>query len=251
MVQFDALRALAILCIIIIHVFSINKAAVVGEIIPFPSYKYIYTQFLGLWFKMGVGIFLMLSGALSLGRNWEIKDFLARRIPRIVLPFLFWGITLSLFMIGCSYVFNFNVIPSYDLKSVLLFIYNSFMAKSVGFDPYWFFWMILETYLIMPIFNKWALHADLKEIEYFLAIWLVTCLFDFTLFISFPIKLTYFTSPIGLVVLGYYLRHTKRKILNNPYFGMVLVAVSCILMSLISFYYSTERSFYVFDRYFP
>lgn len=33
----------------------------------------------------------MLSGALSLGRGWKIKDFLKKRLPRIAIPFTFWG----------------------------------------------------------------------------------------------------------------------------------------------------------------
>ena len=123
------------------------------------------------------------------------------------------------------------------------------MAKSIGFAPYWFFWMILGTYLIMPIFNKWILHSDLKELEYFLVIWLVTCLFTFTLKSDFPVKLTYFTSPIGLVVLGYYLRYTERRILNKPYFDIFLIVGSASLMLLFSYLFSTSTSFYNFDRY--
>ena len=246
---FDALRALAIFSVIVVHIFALNYKLVLGEIVPFPSYKYIYTQISGIWFRIGVDLFLMLSGALSLGRNWEIKDFLGKRIPRIVLPFLFWGITLSLFIVVYSYYSNLNFIPSYDVMSILIFVFNSLRANVGVFSAYWFFWMILGTYLIMPIFNKWLLHADLKEAEYFLVIWLITCLFDFTLSADFPIKLNYFVSPIGLVVLGYYLRHTERKLLNNPYFAILLIAIPCISMSLISLHYSSVNSMYLFNRY--
>jgi surface polysaccharide O-acyltransferase-like enzyme len=124
-----------------------------------------------------------------------------------------------------------------------------FMAKSPGFSPYWFFWMILGTYLIMPIFNKWLLHSDLKEAEYFLAIWLVTCLFDFTINVDFPIKLSYFTSPIGLVVLGYYLRHTERNPLNNPYFALFLILISAFATIANVTMYSTASEFHTVNRY--
>ena len=240
---FDALRALAIICVIVIHAFARNYSIIIAEIDPYPTYKYIYTQIMANWFRIGVDLFLMLSGALSLGRNWEIKDFLGKRIPRIVSPFLFWGTILSLVMIAVSYFFNFGFIQNYDLMSILNYIYNSFLANNKGFTPYWFFWMILGTYLIMPIFNKWLLHADLKEAEYFLIFWLITCLFDHTLHMQFPIKLTYFTSPIGLVVLGYYLRYTKRKLLNNPYFDILLIAIPCISMLIIALHYSTQQNF--------
>ena len=101
----------------------------------------------------------------------------------------------------------------------------------------------------MPVFNKWLLYADLKEAEYFLIIWLITCLFDFTLLVEFPIKLTYFTSPIGLVVLGYYLRYTERKLLNNPYFDLLLIILPALIMTFISYQHSSVDFMFEFNRY--
>lgn len=204
----------------------------------------------------------MLAGALSLGRSWEIKTFLGRRIPRIVLPFLFWGLVLSFLItlyvwfvpnsIANFGAFNLSRIEpllSYDLMGFLTFLYNYYMAYSYTSYAYWFFWMILGTYLIMPIFDKWVANSGLKELEYFLFFWLITCIFDFTLKIHFPIKLNYFVSPIGLVVLGYYLRYTERKWLNNPYIALLLIIVACICEVAISATYSTPGSIYKLDRY--
>ena len=123
------------------------------------------------------------------------------------------------------------------------------MAENVGFRPYWFFWMILGTYLIMPIFNKWLLHADLKEAEYFLVFWLITCIFDFTLFTPFPIKLSYFSGPIGMVVLGYYLRHTQRKLLNNIWVSLALLIVGVVSCVFGSYLLSDTSSIYQFENY--
>lgn len=246
---FDALRALAIISVILIHIYTVTRGYVLSGYGTVPSFEWIYTQFIGNSFRIGVDLFLVLSGALSLGRDWTIKSFLSKRLPRIISPFLFWGIVLSITLISLSYFFNYPYIQSFSLMSILSFIYNAFMAKSIGFAPYWFFWMILGTYLIMPIFNKWILHSDLKELEYFLSIWLLTCLFTFTLKTDFPVKLIYFFSPIGLVVLGYYLRYTERKILNNPYFGILLIVLSSLSMLAFSYLFSTNHSFYNFDRY--
>ena len=246
---FDALRALAIISVILIHIYTVTRGYVLSGYGTIPSFEWIYTQFIGNSFRIGVDLFLVLSGALSLGRDWTIKSFLSKRLPRIIHPFLFWGIVLSIILISLSYFFNYPYIQSFSLMSILTFIYNAFMAKSIGFAPYWFFWMILGTYLIMPIFNKWILHSDLEELEYFLSIWLLTCLFTFTLKTDFPVKLIYFFSPIGLVVLGYYLRYTERKILNNPYFGILLIVLSSLSMLAFSYMFSTNQSFYNFDRY--
>ena len=75
---FDALRALAIICVIIIHIYAFTKANVISEYAAIPSIKWLFTQFLGIPFRIGVDLFLMLSGALSLGRVWDIKTFLGK-----------------------------------------------------------------------------------------------------------------------------------------------------------------------------
>ena len=247
---FDALRALAIFAVIIFHV-GISCTKMVSFEYSIPTLKWLFNDFVVTFFRCGVDIFLMLSGALSLGRVWDIKTFLGKRIPRIVSPFLFWGFVLSLVLVVISLNFPnlIHTLDSYNLMGFLNYLYMTYMAKNYGFSPYWFFWMILGTYLIMPILNKWLLHSDLKEVEYFLVIWLITCLFDYTLFIPFPIKLSYFSGAIGMVVLGYYLRHTERKLLNNPYFAIVLLLIGSIGMMYISYLNSTVSSFYLFERY--
>ena len=84
----DALRALAILSVIIIHVAASTQYLVNGHsaVYPFLSSSWFLNDIMALCFRIGVVLFLMLAGALSLGRSWEIKTFLGRRIPRIVLP---------------------------------------------------------------------------------------------------------------------------------------------------------------------
>lgn len=246
---FDALRALAIICVIIIHIYAFTKANVISEYAAIPSINWIFTQFLGIPFRIGVDLFLMLSGALSLGRVWDIKTFLGKRLPRIVSPFIFWNVVLvSLFFI-ISYFTSMKIVNSFDIMSILTYFYGAITANALGFRPNWFFWMILGTYLIMPIFNKWLLHSELTEAEYFLFFWLITGIFDYTLFTEFPIKLSYFTSPIGLVVLGYYLRYTERKIFKNKIFVCSLILVPLIFSMVISTLLSSPTRMYMFNRY--
>ena len=248
---FDALRTLAILSVIMIHVFNSTTYMVQADYALMPSLNWWLSCFLGSAFRTGVCIFLMLSGALSLGRVWDIKTFLGKRIPRIVEPFLFWGFILSILMILISYLHpNFlTTIPSFTIANSIIYIYNSYMAVNPGFTQFWFFWMILGTYLIMPVFNKWLLHSDLKEAEYFLVLWLITCIFDFTLNIECPVKLTYFSGPIGLVVLGYYLRHTKRKAFNNVYLGLAIFLIGFIANVAICYFNSNTHHLFRIDRY--
>ena len=245
----DALRTLAILSVIIVHVYAVTRVYVMADYGVIPSFRWIFSQFTGNCFRIGVDLFLMLAGALSLGRVWTIKDFLGKRIPRIVAPFLFWGLVTGSIAVLLSYYYGFPFIYQFDMNSLIEFFRGVFLAESPGFDPYWFFWMILGTYLIMPIFNKWLLHSELTEAEYFLVFWLITCLYDNTLNAAFPVKLSYFTSPIGFVVAGYYLRHTERKLLNNPYFALFMLIVSSAVTMVATTYLSTAYEMNVFGRY--
>lgn len=236
----------------------VKTSFVIGES-NFHSLSWFLGDFFGVSARIGVCLFLMLAGALSLGRKWKIKKFLGKRIPRIVFPFLLWGFVSATVLV----IMYFSPIPQLaiqlygnnipqsplNLMNYLDFVGLYYMAEATTSTPYWFFWMILGTYLIMPIFNKWIYHSKMDEIEYYLVFWLITCVFDFTLGYEFPIKLSYFVSPMGLVVLGYYLRHTNRKILNNPYFALLLVLSSIIVEMSISYFLSTPAEIYHFDRY--
>ncbi len=230
---FDALRALAIFSVITFHVFGCTNGMATKEFVTGPTLNWFINCFLGSS-KIGVDLFLMLSGALSLGRVWDIKSFLGRRFPRITAPYLFWGFVLgTLMFLSLIYVPNILekfILPigSVSVMGFLTYLYDVYMAVNPGTSQFWFFWLILGTYLIMPVLNKWLLYSDLKEAEYFLFFWIITCIFQNTLNINFPIKLDYFAGTIGLVVLGYYLRHTERKILNNPYFALLLTIVGIV-----------------------
>jgi surface polysaccharide O-acyltransferase-like enzyme len=249
---FDALRALAIITVIMFHVYL--RYSVNGPVnwTPVPSFTWFLTDFYATVARCGVAIFLMLSGALSLGREWEIRPFLSKRLPRIAMPFTFWVLVLSAIIILMYYflpIHMFNYFPNFDVMTILTFLYNAIMGDTVWFTPYWFFWMILGTYLIMPIYNKWLANADLKEVEYFLAIWVVTCIFTYTLRMEFPIQLDYFAGAIGMVVFGYYLRHTQRRILKNPYFIGLLILLSFMLVICASFGMPENGNFHRLDRY--
>lgn len=230
---FDALRALAIISVITFHVFGSTNGFATKEFITGPTLNWIVDCFIGSS-NIGVDLFLMLSGALSLGRVWDIKTFLGKRLPRITAPFLFWGLLLGTIMfLSAFYSPNLlsTAMPSVSEISIynfLAYLYDVFMSVNAGTSQYWFFWMILGTYLIMPVLNKWLLHSDLYEAEYFLFFWIIACIFESTLHLQFPIKIDYFAGTIGLVVLGYYLRHTERKLLNNVYFDLFLVIFGCV-----------------------
>ena len=153
---FDALRAMAIIAVIVIHVFSETMVLFKYGQLPFHSGGWLFEDVLGVCFRFGVDLFLMLAGALSLGRDWDIKTFLGKRLPRIVIPFLFWGFVLSSLLLIFTVVFpdfywlHDQIAAFLSPVGFLKTLYLFYMAKAICSAPYWFFWMILGRTRILP-----------------------------------------------------------------------------------------------------
>lgn len=259
-IYLDYLRALAIISVILFHIFKRVGFMVFPEYALLPSFDWWVTDFLGTCCRCGVDLFLMLSGALSLGRDWDIKTFLGKRIPRIVEPFLFWGLSIAILvlLIPIIYPHSLTIFNDFGFThfgpitggwTFLWYIRECLLGNNQWFGPYWFFWMILGTYLIMPIFNRWLKGASMKEVEYFLVIWLITCIFETSILWEFPVKLSYFGGPIGMVVLGYYLRYTDRKIFTNLKNSIIILLIGMASTMITSYLWSSPNEIYYFGRY--
>ena len=247
---FDALRVFAILCVVLLHVTGHLAEITNYNLVSIYSLSGIFETFMNNATRIGIDLFLMLSGALLLGRKWEIKEFLFKRIPRITKPFLFWSLVFSLALFLASYLISsINYVENFSIFGFFQLFYNTLLYTAPGASVYWFFWLILGVYLVMPILNKWVANSDLSEIEYFLIIWLIPTIFEYTIMAEFPIKLSYFTSPVGLVILGYYLRHTERKIFNNTNFALILTVLPAVIMLIYSYLVVDSKILFEFHRY--
>ena len=188
---YDTLRFLAIFGVIILHVFQ-----------SFPSdtllvnFKVISLSEI---FKFAVPVFLMISGALLLGRDIELADFFKRRFARLTYPFILYMIIYAVILfLLMSYAAGFGDLGKWLLK--LPFHYN------------WYFWTILSLYLAIPIINKFILHSSFREIEYFLYVLLAgSIIYQIFLALKFDsyIDLNLFISPIAYLILGYWLSHKE------------------------------------------
>ena len=70
----------------------------------------------------------------------------------------------------------------------------------------WFVYTLLGIYLMIPILRKWIKQASIKEIQYFLIIWLCTFLYALTWLKPYlPAIEINFSGYLGYMVLGYYL----------------------------------------------
>ncbi len=181
---YDTLRFLAILGIIILHVSQVfHDAGLIGD--KFYSLSEI-TRF-------AVPVFLMMTGALLLNRDIELRDFFKRRFTRIIYPFLLFLVIHRIVF----YIIGVNYDPSYLNK-----------IFSLPFSYNWYFWLIVGVYFFIPILNKVIQNSTMKELEYFVLVILGGSLFYqimLYLHLVHSIDLSFFIGPISFVVVGYYL----------------------------------------------
>ena len=174
---------------------------------------------------IAVPLFLMISGALLLNRDYVLKDFLSRRFVRLILPLIFWGIIYILLK-------TYADTSSLDVMS----IYDTFVWYLT--DQYWFSWMLISIYLFIPIINSFIKEYSSRGIEYFLVIWFIyIILFSFNIYPLWQIDLSYFAGYIGFVVLGYYINNKDFN--SSPKTMYLLGVLIYLIFSFINCYLRT------------
>lgn len=189
----DNLRAIAIVGVLLLHA-ATPYVVLYGKIDADDWQTGIIYNALSRWC---VPIFLMISGALLLGRKEEpLKDFFKKRANKILLPFIVWSLV---YYAWATYMWN----PGYSAKEFLILFFNNNVYYHL-----WYFYALIGIYLLAPIFNVFVNYASRQMIGYVVGLWILfyggfryySYLFsnDFTLF--FPLS-----EYIGFFLLGYYL----------------------------------------------
>lgn len=166
-----------------------------------------------------VPLFLLISGALLLNREIELTDFLKKRLPRIISPYVFYTIIhvciLTIILISFT---GFG-----DLTNSL---------NKVPFQYNWYFWLILGIYITLPIINKFVQYADRREMDYFIAVLFGGSIFYqimLILGIKHYVNLNLVLCPVAYLVLGYYLANKEFKMSKNK-----IIAISAILFIAVT-----------------
>jgi surface polysaccharide O-acyltransferase-like enzyme len=221
------LRLLAMFAVIVLHtasplLFRYNNVPVNNWIIA-DTYNAIV--------RFAVPMFVMITGALLLHREYELSSFLKKRIGRLILPFLFW----SLVYIGYQWYIEIIVFSDDAWANVKLILSQ---LKTGASYHLWYVYLLIGLYLFIPILSRFVRNATEKEILYFLAIWFLTILISKPYLTQFDtaVDLRYFTGYIGYLVLGYYLAYKRFTI---PYlaFPALLIFAACVVLITCGTYY--------------
>ena len=155
--------------------------------------------------KWGVPVFFMISGALFLNPNKEItyQEILKKRVPRLLLAYVFWGVLYRL------YGFVLEGFDGFTIKQLF--------RKVIEFPHFhlWFLPTLTGVYLLIPMLRKIA--QDNRLLRYALIIWIVYVFVSFFQFVeAFKLvkhfydlfKMNSIVGFSGYFLLGYYLsRH--------------------------------------------
>jgi len=192
----NSLRVIALLAVIVTH----TAAIPLGNWGKISHDQWLAANFYNALTRFAVPVFVMITGALLLGRDDELFNFLRRRLLRVITPFLFW----SLIYVAYGF-YNDELINTHHWWTNTKLILHQ--LKYGASYHLWYVYMLIGLYLITPVLNKFIRHATKKEIQYFLLIWLLTMLITQPYLQRFnpQIDIRYFTGYIGYLVLGYYL----------------------------------------------
>lgn len=216
------LRLIALIAVIIVHCSS----PLLGGYGKVPQPQWLAADFYNALTRFAVPVFVMITGALLLGKNDEVISFLKKRLGRVVVPFLFW----SLVFVAYAY-YNEDIPYTGDtwvtIKQVL------HQLKYGSSYHLWYVYMLIGLYLIIPILSKYIRNANEKETVYFLVIWLLVMLFSQPYMQRYnpQVDVRYFAGYIGYLVLGYYFAN---KTFNSKYISVLMVALFIITVGLIT-----------------
>ncbi len=193
------MKAIAIFAVIWIHV-ALLWSGVISDGITFDSIAEIG--------RFAVPLFLMVSGALLLNREDELRSFFSRRFTRIIYPYILWVIPLILFFLAINnFHWNTNLVIS-------KFFYR------------WYFWMILGIYCAIPVINEFVKNKGMEGVKYFLILCIIAIIFyqickyfQLTTYLD----LRFFVGPLVYIMLGYYLDNYEFKLSSNKVLTISLI----------------------------
>jgi surface polysaccharide O-acyltransferase-like enzyme len=233
-IQVDLIRTAAVLCVLLLHAAEDLTTQTMSGLEIWRWCTVDIYQSIG---RMGVPLFVMLTGALLLAPSKKDEDlgfFFKKRFSRIGLPFIFWGV---LYFIWDIYVENQPVTQGLILNGILKGPYFTF----------WYLYMLVGLYLATPLLRVMVANASEKLMKYFIVLWFVgTALVPLIPFAtsvgfssaSYSLDVNVFVIPqyVGYFVLGAYLvnvRVTNRKLLAGVMgLGVALTAIGTYAIAM-------------------
>ncbi len=176
-------------------------------------------------------LFLALSGAVLLPTKVAPKDFIKRRFLKLLPPLVVWSVVFV--MLSLAY----GRITGAEALQMIAFL----PFKQVT-GVYWFLYVMVGLYLFAPIISCWLRQASRRQVEGYLAVWLVTTIIPWLNYFfpdfyeqdgSYYWVLCYYGGFLGYWILGYYLKTYPISFKSAR--GIAVVAASTLYLGLVFF----------------
>ena len=235
---FDSLRTLAMLGVIVIHVTS-------------PLVNMTWSKSMPYWWignvvdsavRFAVPLFLMLSGATLLGKEYNLSEFYKRRFSRVLIPFLFWLVVYWMYRWA---TLSAKTQP-HDIDSILSWCVNLFLKEGVS-KHFWYIYMIVFIYLFLPFLNKGLKKLNMSMLSNVLLLWVILSY----VLKSVPLNmygwggdygtkfLGYFLYS-GYLVLGYYLYYLRTNRVKLRSLAGTVFAISVVVSAVVTWIFSAK-----------
>lgn len=234
----DTLRALAIIGVILIHVST-------------PTVKMMYGKNMFFWWignimdssvRFSVPVFLMLSGATMLGKEYKLIEFYKKRITRVLFPFLLWIIIY--------WIYNCLILPTQlqpeTINSILHWAIRLFLNDGVS-KHFWYIYMILFLYPFVPFLGKGLRKLNKSSILFILLGWLMltfACrsiplnLYNWSN--SYLSKFLGYLLYAGYLVLGYFINEFSSTPTRIRYSALMIFLLTIFISAYSTYIFSIE-----------
>ena len=189
----DRHRNIATLMVIAIHV----SGPLAEQLPDMNTWEWWISNWWDATSRAAVPIFVLLSGALLLPKDYPTRTFLQKRLSKVLIPGLFWI---------CIYLLYSHVSKHEPANFV-----QALRAIVEGHVQYhlWFIYLIVGLYLVYPLLRPWARQATDADYLYIFALcamasWGYKILWTFW-GISIGMYWETFSNNVGYFILGCYL----------------------------------------------
>lgn len=236
----DVLRVIAAFSVVVLHVS--------GQFImayPVGSAEFCISNFINSISRFGVPVFVMISGAIFLAEEKMVTlpKIWLKNILRLLIIFWIWSFGYYVFQ--SLYFWNYDFWNQGILRTITGCVYAS--------EHFWFLFMIIGLYALVPILRTWVHHATTRELYYFTTLFVlfqilrttITILLDKSLIhkLSDMMTIVELSGYLGYFVLGYLL--IKRPVSSTlKRIVYCLVPVGIIINYTVSHYLSNKTGSY-------
>ncbi|RZL41173.1 MAG: hypothetical protein EOP00_25350 [Pedobacter sp.] len=237
----DNLRVIATISFILLHV----AAPLLLRYTNLSSLNWSIANFYDSLVRFCVPVFVMITGALLLTKDYELGNYFKKRVARIIYPSLFWMIIYSIHAL--LILKNGFKLPFFDMLTI--------SSSKFGYKTtyhFWYVYMIIGLYLLIPLLSKLIRNATQKEILYFLTIWFLVVSLAHPIFNDYlpTFNLKYFGGFVGYLILGYYL--SSKNFANTKNIRIISLSIflfGVLLTALGTYFLSTYKGHFTADLY--